>query len=473
MKSEIKQVSPVEYEFHIHLEPSELEPEVEKQLREYRKKVTMKGFRPGKVPLSLVRKLYGQGIAYEVGARMAQEIFHEEVEHDESYRLFGQPVITHIVYKPEEGLDAVIRFEVLPEVELKDLSEIEVTRPIHEVTEEEVEEELERIREQQAEYVPVEEPAGEEDVAVVDIQEIDTSTGAPIIGQKQEEQEIPLGDPRLKESFKSALVGKRAGETAVVEVTEEGEVKPQSGLIVTPGEEAAPTSPVKRYELRIRQIKRKRVPELTDEWIQELTEGGIQTLEEFREKLEKDLEEHWEERMRRWTEGEIVRKLTELHPVPVPPSLVERYLDAMMEDLKRELGGQLPPQFDEAGFRAARREDAERQARWALIRDRIVEEEQLEVTEEDLQVYFEQQAAETEEGEEPLSPDMLRQFYEQLNLMDSLRHRLLTEKVLERLQEKMKVVERPYEEVLRELEAAQEEEQASEVGGTEGTEPSS
>ncbi len=471
MKSEIKQISPVENEFHVHLEPSELEPEVEKQLREYQKKVTMKGFRPGKVPLAMVRKLYGQGIAYEVGARLAQEVFHEEVEHDPSYRIFGQPVITHIEYKPEEGLDAVIRFEVLPEVELKDLEEVEVTRPVHTVTQEEVEEELERIREQQAEYIPVEEPAGEEDVAVVDIQEIDTTTGTPIIGEKQEAQEIPLGDPRLKESFKSALVGKKAGETAVVEVTEEGEVKPTSSLIVIPGEESASATPVKRYELRVKEVKRKRIPELTDERIQELTEGAIKTLEEFREKLEKDLEEYWEERTRRWMEGEIVQKLTELHPIPVPPSLVERYLDAMVEELKRELGGQLPPQFDEAGFRAARREEAERQARWSLIHARIVEEEQLEVTEEELQAYFEKQATETEAGEEPLSPEMLRQFYEQLNLMDSLRHRLLTEKVLQLLREKVKVVERPFEEVMEEREKQAQEE--TEAEGTEEKESGS
>jgi len=459
MKTQVKEVNPVTYTLEIEAPAEELEPKIQERLKAYQKKVTMKGFRPGKVPLSLVRKLYGEAIEHEVGAEEAERIFHDEIQHNEAYPLVGQPVIVELTYSKEDGLRAVIQFEVLPTIELQDISDIEVVRPTHEVTETEVEEEMERIRERQAQLVPSEEPAGETDVVVVDIQELDVKTGSPILGQKQEEQEIPLDDPRLKPAFKEALIGKKAGDEVTIDINEQGEAVKQS-LIVAPGAEEGSGEVAKRFRMTVREVKKKEIPALTDELIEEITEGKIKTVEEFREQLKKDLEEYWEDRARQWMESEIISKMLERHPIPVPRALVERFLDSFVEELKRELGGQIPPQLDVNAYRESRRAEAEQQARWMLIRDKVAEEAGLEVTEEDLQHYFEKQTE--QEQQEELTPEALRQFYEQLNLMDSLRYRLLGEKVMDYLKEQVQVVEKPFDELVKAAEEASDAEEKPE-----------
>ncbi len=445
MQTEIKQISDVEYEFDVTIPAEELAEELNKALRAQRSRATMRGFRPGKVPLSLVKKLHGQEIGETLAAERVQKVYESEVLEKGAYEVLGQPVLTRLDYELEGDLHAAVRFGVRPTFELEDLSGEQVTRLVHEVTDEEVEREIERLLEKEADLVPVDEPAGPEDYVEVEMQTIDEASGTPIIGQKTE-RAFFLNDEETPEALRKPLVGKKAGETVRVTLAHDHDHGDAGS--------GAPHH-THTYDVTIREVKRREMPELDDEFVKELTEGRIERVEDLRADIRKHLEEMWEKRGRELMEGEMVERLVERHPIPVPESVVGMYLESFVDELKQYVGGEIPEGFDLSGYLQSRKPDAVRQARWMFIRDKLIEQEGLAVTDEDRMAHFEEMAAEAE-----FSADDLRQYY-QVNrtLMDQLDQRLLNEKVFKALEAKFEVVEKDLETYEAEMKAREEEAQ--------------
>ena len=477
METTIKQVSPAEYELEIRATSEELAPDLTKALKAQRAQASMKGFRPGKVPLSLIKKMFGQAIAFQVAEQRVQETYEAEVLAKGEHEVLGPPQLTRLDYEMDRDLDATIRFGVRPEIALKDLSSERLTKLVHAVTDEDVEGEIERLRAREADLVPVEEgaAAGEEDHVLVDLQRLDDASGTPVIGQKEEDVAFFLNDPLLKDELREAVAGKRVGDAFRVNVPHEGEhegeeAAPTSGLILPPG--GAPSKPRSHthpYRVTVKEVKRRELPELDEAFIGEATGGKAQDEEALRRLVRERLEEAWKARSREYLEAKIVERMVALHAdVPVPDPVVETYLDAFVGDVKQQGQGRLPEGFDEAAFREANREEAEQQARWMLLRDRVVKEESLEATEEDLDAYFEEQSS------EELSADLLRRYYASVpNLMDQVEQQVVNKKVFAALADRFELVEKDREALEEEIsarrpaEAAGAEAEAAGAGATE------
>lgn len=425
MQTEIKEISSVEYELTLHVPAEELQPELDRLLRQIRARVQLKGFRPGKAPLSLVKKLYGDEVALELAERKIREALEKAVLEPGTYKVIGRPRVLRLDYKPDADLHAVLRFGVRPEFELKPLDQETIPRLVHQVTDEEVEEAIKRLQKEEAELVdlPADTPLGAEDYAVVDLQRLDEATGTPIIGEKEEGVSFFLDDPRLREELRQALLGKKAGETVRVDLPHGDE-------------EAGEPAHTHRYEVRVRETKRRELPALDAEFIQKISRGQVSDEAGLRELVRKELQARWDQESRELLEQEIMHRLLTLHPIPVPESAVEMVLDEFVEDVRQRNNGRLPEDFDETAFRHANRALAEQQARWKFIFDKVVETFGIEVTEEDIQAFFEKQA----DPESGLSAEQLRQFYESVpGLMDQVRSRLLHQKVFDTLAERFKL----------------------------------
>src|SRR5690606_11231607 len=138
------------------------------------------------------------------------------------------------------------------------------------------------------------------------------------------------------------------------------------------------------------EIKRRDLPELDEELIKKVTNGLAENVEDLRKILREELEQSWKFEIQRALTNTVIDQMLELHPIPVPESLVNSFLDSYVEDVKSRNNGRLPEDLDEDAFREVNRSEAERQARWMLIEDRIVETEKLEVTDEDRKAYIEE-----------------------------------------------------------------------------------
>jgi len=438
MEKTVNQVGPAEYELEIHVPAGELAPEIDKAIRAQRSRTQLKGFRPGMVPVQLIRKMYGKALAYGVAEQKVQDAYEEFMDTSE-YDILGRPTITKLEYDLDQDLDAVIRFGVRPDIELKDLSSEKVTKLVHEVTDEEVEEEIQRRLRREADLVPSEEPVGKDDYVTVDIQRLDDATGTPVIGEREEDVAFFMDDTNLKDELRDAILGKQTGDTFRVDITHEG------GHHDEPGHEHVHTHP---YEVTIKETKRRELPELDEEFIKRITDDAASDEAGLREEIRKQLQNSWKQYSEDFLNESIVERMLELHPVPVPESVIDVYLDSFVEDVKRRNRGNLPAGFDEQAFRNANREEAEKQARWMLIRDKVIKEEGLEITDEDMEAYFNKLG----QGEE-MSPDTLRQLYASMpGLVDQLKQRMLSERVFSALEKRFEVVEKNREELEREIE---------------------
>lgn len=448
METKITKATPVEYEFHVHATAEDLEPKLRQALQAQRSQMDMKGFRKGKVPMNLVKQMHGQAIGYRIAESYVQEAFENEMKDNDELEAMGRPMLTELDYELDGDLDATIRFGVRPEIELKDLEDEELSMLQHEITNEDVESEVKRLQSDRADLIPVDdEEAGEEDFVNVDLQRIDAETDTPIIGDKEEELTFFLDDERLRDELREAIVGTKAGDTFRVELP--------------PGEPAqatedAPTE-TRLYEIVVNDVKRRDMPEVDDAFVEEITDGEFDNPDDFRAEIRERLEEAWSDRAREMVQGDIVDRMLELHPVPVPESVIEMYLDSFENQVKEQNDGELPDDFDREHFRNQNRDDAERQSRWMLIRDKVIEEADLEVTDEDLQAFYEKQA----DNQAGLTVDQLRQFYSQMPQMEErVRQQVLSEKVYDHLIEAFAIQHKSLEEFEDELKAKHEQRQA-------------
>ncbi len=444
MQTTIKQVGPVEFELEISAKADDLAPALQKALRAQQARTSLKGFRPGKVPLALVKKMYGETLAFDLVDKSIQQAYETHVLEAKEHDVLGRPTVTRLDYKMDGDLEAVVHFSVRPEIDLQDLSQVPVTRLVHEVTDEQVDAEIERLRQDRADLVPLEdEPAGEHDLVAFDLQELDAATRTPIVGKRDEDQALFLDDPRLDESpllraLGKALQGARAGDTVRFHF-EHDEAH---------GEHDA--GHVHFFMASVQDVKRRDLPDLDDEFVEELTGGRVKDVAALRAEIRQQLERAWQQRTREFLENNLVTAMLELHPVPVPSMVVETFLDVHIEDVKRRNEGDLPEDFSEPAFREANRPGAEQQARWMLLRDKIIEQQALRVTDADLTAFFER---ETGDGER-ISAEELRRFYQSVpRLQEQLEQRLLNEKVFDFLADRFAVVEKDRETIEREIEA--------------------
>lgn len=456
METTITQASPVEYEFEVHATAEELEPKLKEALQAQRSQMDMKGFRKGKVPMDLVKQMHGKAIGYRLAESYVQEAFQNEIEENDEIEPVGQPLLSELDYEIDGDLKATIRFGVRPEVELADLSEEELSMLDHEVTDEDVDSEVERLQTQRADLMPLDdEEADETDYVDVDLQRIDADTDTPIIGDKEEGMTFFLDDDRLRDELREAITGKQAGDTFRVELP--------------PGAppEAGPDAPTETrlYEVTVNEVKRRDMPELDDAFVEDVTDGEFDNVEDFRDEIRDRLKEAWSDRAREMVQGDILDRMLELHPIAVPDSVVEMYLDSFEEQVKQENDGELPEDFDKQAFRENNRDDAERQARWMFIRDAVIDYADLEVTDEDLESFYEDQADE----QAGLTVDQLKQFYEQMpQMQERVKQQVLSDKVYDYLIDAFDIQRKSLDEFEDELKEKHERRQALAGGAPAG-----
>jgi trigger factor len=443
METTLNQVNPVEYELEIRATADELESDLQKALRRQRSQMDMKGFRKGKVPMPIVKKMHGEAIGYGVAEQFVQDAFEDEVEESSELDVLGQPQLTELDYELDGDMRAVIRFGVRPEIELADLSDEQISELEHEVTDEDVEDEIEELRVRNADLMPLEdEAATEDDWVLVDLQRIDPSTDTPIIGEKEEDLSFFLDDDRIRDELREELVGRTAGETFRVELPQQ-----------TPQGEGE----TRVYEVDLKDVKRRDLPEVDQAFVEDVSEGDFSDPEAFRAEVRRQLENAWTRQSREMLQRNIVDRMLELHPAPVPESVVETYLDSFVEQVKQRNDGELPDDFDMQYFRQQNRDDAEKQGRWMLIRDEVIDAYEVDVTDEDRQEFF------AEQSDEQITPEQMEQFYRTMpKLMERVNQQILSQKVFDTLAEQFDIEKKDREAFEEEMRAAHEHEHGHE-----------
>ena len=445
MDTTVNALNDVDYTLDIHVPADEIEPRVTAALKKQRGSMNLKGFRPGKVPLSYVKKMVGPQLAVQITEELIAEAFRETIAENDDYAVLGQPRLAELDYDFDQGgdLKATVKFGVRPQFDLAQMEGVPVTKFVRTFTEEDVDAELEGRRAQAATLEPAEEGAtvGDTDVAVIDIQPVDEE--GETTGPKQHGAQIMMADPNLREELKSGLLGKAVGDTFRLEMPhlhgedEEHDHNPE-GL----GEAH---DHVDRYTVEVAGISHRILPEMDAAFIQAQTNGQTEDLDALKGEIREQLERSWEQRSQQALESKMVEEFVTAHDFTVPETLVESALDGMVEEIAQRSEGKLPVGFDVEGYRESQREQAERQVRWLLVKEKLVEEEGIELTNEDFDAEFEKLSG------DDMDTDVIRQYFtQQPRMLEQMGDHLLNQRVFASLSERFEVVEKSREDLERE-----------------------
>ena len=342
----------------------------------YRKYARIPGFRAGKVPESVVRRRFAEQIRKEVIDKLLPARFNKAV-NELGVRPVGQPQVTELTVQDGSPLHVKAIFEFIPAFSIEGYKDVVVDKPSAEVTEEEFEHELAQLRESRATIEPVEEDRALADGDWAQIAykgQIDgDAEAAPIAG---EDTLVEIGGSDTVEAFTTALRGAKPGQELKAEVVYPADY-PESKL----------AGKTVSYEIEVKGIKKRILPELDDDFAKEL--GNYESLDDLKSRVR----EHMAGRKRRSVENEtrdrLYTALAGQFPFPVPESLVQDQVDARLERGLRALAAQgmeteQMRKLDFARLRAAQRDGAIAEVRTNIILDRIADEENITVTDEDV-----------------------------------------------------------------------------------------
>jgi trigger factor len=414
----ITPLSEVEHQASISLTHDELQPHFAAAYEKFRPKAEVRGFRKGKVPLDLIRKMYGEAIEHDALDGIADDAYRRAMEERQVHPL-GRPAMVDMDFQRGSHFRFTIKYEIRPEFDLKPLTGITIERPVHAVTNEELETELLQIRRSNAEKKPAETVTGTEAVVIADVQEVD-ETGTPLIGKKSSNMSFQLYDESLAPEIRQALAGAAKGGTY------------RAALERKDGEHAR----TMHIAMTVTDIQQLDLPELDATLAAKVTGGRITDPAEFRDSVRKDIVRFWSEQSESHVRNALADEIVRLHEFPVPESLVETFLDSFLEDIKsRSRGKTLPAGFDEQAFRTEQRANAVWQGRWMLIKERIARTEGLDVSDAEIE-----QAAEADAGRIGVSREKLLTYYK---TSGSVRERILSDKTMALLRGRVNIVDRP------------------------------
>lgn len=343
--------------------------------KNYSKSLNLPGFRKGRIPVSLVKKRFGKAIQGEVLQEVMQECYRE-ASRSEGLTPISEATIDDMNYEEGQPLKFTASVDIKPDIVVQDYKGLKTTRPVFEVADDDVEEQLEHVREQNATEQEVHRPAELGDVVVADLQELDEN-GLPIIGRKQEERPIHIGGRNANHDLDNQLVGISTGETRQIRLThtEEGENQDQGrGSLHQDGREI-------RMMFSAREIRERKLPELDDEFARD--QGEFASLEELRARIRSDLQAQADLASRRYLEGHIVDELIRMNAFDLPEAMVENALDTLVENQRKEHEGDEKDVDDEA-IRRASREGTIRGLKRHLLLEAIQKKEGLSVEETDV-----------------------------------------------------------------------------------------
>ncbi|HKR61493.1 MAG TPA: trigger factor [Pyrinomonadaceae bacterium] len=457
MKTELVDVSPTRKEIKIELEPEIVRQTFDTVSDRYAKQASVPGFRKGHAPRSVVRTRFKSEIRGDVLRELIPEAVNNALEKHELSAI-GEPDV-HLENSEslEQIGDAPISFhvgvEVFPKVELGSYKGLEATRRIRPITDDDVTQMLDQLREASAALQPVEDRGAElGDTVTVSFHGtfLDQPEGAePAEDINVADVDVNLGGPGVQQEFTDNLLGVSADaeKTFSVDYPEDFTSKGLAGKKV-------------EYQAKVSAVRRKELPEIDDEWARSLGEE-FESVQTLRTKIREDLERRAAADADHHLRSEVMRQLLAAHQFEVPQSFVDQQTNFRMENVVREMIGRgIDPRSQELNWEGAREElkgQAEDDVRGSMLLEHIADAEQIKVSDEEIAAEIETIAQASRQPIEQVRATLTKDGGER-----SIAHRLRNRKALDLLIENAKVTDEEWQE-----ETAQESEnrtQASEVG---------
>lgn len=339
----------------------------DKAARKYASQARLPGFRPGKAPPSMVRKRFAEQIRQDAIELVVNEAFKEVIER-ENLKLATQPHVHDLKHEPGQALEFELHCELRPELALNTIDGFAITRRDTQVTDEIVDEQLERLREQKADWAPVVDKPAPGDMVTVMLSTADTNEALP----DAKEYRLVLGGGQAVPGIEELIMEANEGETVERTVRWPDDFPDESQRGVT-----------KNARVTVKDVKRKSMPAMDDAFAREI--GDFDTVAVLRAAVRTDLGEQARREAEADVRGQLIEKIVEANPFEVPQSWTSQLVDSYMQ-----MYG--VPDTEKQRFSQEFRPMAERQVRRDLIVDTLAERESLTASASDVDAKIEEMA---------------------------------------------------------------------------------
>ena len=390
--------------------------QTESLVQKYQKMARLPGFRRGHVPATIIRQRFAEDIKTEVVEALIPQYFRQETEKQHLVPV-SQPRVSDLHLHEGEPLRFKASFEVMPEIEVAGYKEVRAEKPEITVTDDEVNEAINSLREQHATFTSIEgRPLADHDFAQISLQGTPKEVGGKPVNM--DDILVEVAGPNTMPEFTENLRGANPGDQRTFDVHYPDDFSDQrlAGKTFT-------------YTVNVKSIKQKNLPELNDDFAKEL--GEFASFDELKTRVRESLLSDKQRTSEREAKDKLMDELVKRNPFPVPDALVEHQIDLRLERGLRALAAQGMraedmKKMDLARLRAGQRDNALQDVKAGLILDRIADAEKIEVEEEEVNKEIEALASQSKQTAEAIRARLTRD-----GALDRIRNRIRNEKTLD------------------------------------------
>jgi len=424
MNVEVESLDKVRKKVQVVLPEEKISELRESIYEELRKKAKIKGFRPGKVPKSIITTYYKDYIEEELQTRMVQSTMGEAL-FTAKVDPITEPIVNFIDEDGRYGYE--LECEVVPEIELPSYKGVEVDVDAINVTDDDVEKRIDGLQHMHAEMIARESDAVAQKGDFIVIKYQGYMDGKPVKGVGAEFYPVELGSTTLLPEFEAGLIGTKAGEEKEIEITFPEDY---------PDKDIA--TKTMQFQVLVKEIKEKRLPEINDEFAKDL---NFENLEVMKAGLREELGKEKEVARQREIAQKIMDKLLNNSDVPVPKRLLDKRVQGMIEDAKNRLKADTLSEEEEGNLDGNLRKEFEPRAqeriKGEIVIKKIADAESITVNDDEVHERMKKMAEESRRSYEEIE-----RLYREYNMVDSLRANIMEEKTLNFLRDNAVVKEK-------------------------------
>lgn len=396
-----------------------IEAAYKEQLKGYAKNARVDGFRKGKVPHSIIEQRFGVAARQEVLSDEMQRAFFDSVIA-EKINLAGRPTFTPNNYQPGQEFSFSVTFEVFPEVELKGLENIEVEKPVVEISEADLDKMVDVLRKQQATWAESQEAAKAEDRVVIDF--VGSVDGEEFEGGKATDFVLAMGQGRMIPGFEEGIVGHKAGEQFDIDVTFPAEYHAEN----LKGKAA-------KFAITLKKVENIVLPELTEEFVKKF--GNAKSVEDLRVEIKKNMQRELNNAVTARVKNQVINGLIAQNDIEVPAAAVAEEVEVLRQQAVQRFGGkpemaaQLPAELFET--------EAKRRVQVGLLLSTVIGSNELKVDEARVEAMIADIASAYEQPAE-----VVEYYAKNRQLTENIRNVVLEEQAVDAVLTKAKVTEK-------------------------------